>query len=73
MTIEVKANQAPRAEFKENDLSMIMNMDLTFRVKDEVAIIVTVIDLNAHVEAMLNGANLTTKVDSIKMDKCSAE
>eukprot|EP00347_Sterkiella_histriomuscorum_P011713 403371396 len=72
VTIEMKATQAPKAEFKENDLGLILNLDLTFRVNSEIAIIVSVIDLIAHVEAMLQGPNFTTKVNTVKIDQCSA-
>lgn len=51
---------------------MVMNLDLTFRVNNEVAIVVSVIDLNAHVDLTLTGANLTSKVNAIKIDQCSA-
>eukprot|EP00347_Sterkiella_histriomuscorum_P020604 403337177 len=72
VTIEIKATQSPRAEFKENDLGLILNLDLTFRVNSEIAIIVSVIDLSAHVDAMLQGPNFTTKVNTIIIDKCTS-
>eukprot|EP00347_Sterkiella_histriomuscorum_P018232 403346289 len=72
VTIEIKATQSPRAEFKENDLGLILNLDLTFRVNSEIAIVVSVIDLSAHVDAMLQGPNFTTKVNTIIIDKCTS-
>eukprot|EP00347_Sterkiella_histriomuscorum_P013831 403363197 len=72
VTIEMKATQAPRTEFKLNDLGMFMNLDLTFRVNQEVAIIVTLTDLKANVKPMLIGANFTAQIYTIKIDECSA-
>lgn len=47
---------------------MIVNMDLTFSVNNEVAIIVSLIDLGAHVDAELKNANMTVHLNSLKLD-----
>eukprot|EP00347_Sterkiella_histriomuscorum_P018594 403344916 len=72
VTVEIDSTQPPRAVFKEKDLAMVLNMDFTFRVNNEVAIVVSVTDLNAHVDVTLRNTNLTANAKVIKISKCSA-
>lgn len=72
MSVDVVATESPRAVFKEKDLAMIMNMDITFKVNNEIAIVVTLTDLNAHVDVTLRNEFLTSQVKVVKIDQCTA-
>ena len=72
VSIAMKANDAPRAVFKEADMGLNMDLDLTFSVNGQVAIVVTVTDLNVHVDPLLQNQNFSCQIKTISINQCSA-
>ncbi|CDW75575.1 bactericidal permeability-increasing protein [Stylonychia lemnae] len=70
--IALIAKTAPRSLFQKDALGVIIDLDLTFIVKNEVAIVVTLYDFISRVDLKLTGANLTAQLLSIKIDHATA-
>ncbi|CDW79591.1 bactericidal permeability-increasing [Stylonychia lemnae] len=72
VSVDFKSSSAPRALFQKDDFGLIADLDLTFIVQNQTAIIVSLKDFQSTVIVALQGQNLSVQIQQCQINDVSA-